>query len=398
MQMRKLPGIAGVLAVLVLGLNACVKDNVSTSTQYYTAEEYATLSAALDLPAEPIDYQVALPVHLTQQGLKAPIINNHKAALGRVLFYDKNLSQNKTVSCASCHKQELAFSDDKAFSEGFDGRHTKRNTLALAAAANFESSYGGDGNGGSFSGFSETVRFFWDERANSIMEQSRMTIQDDIEMGMPMHEVVARIQTIPHYQVLFRKAYGATGISEDRVLEAIREFLNSFVSVNSKFDEGLARTNDPFSDFDIFTSQENIGKRIYMENCASCHSHNLSTAVENLANNGLDAYYTDQGRALVTGVSQDEGIFKVPFLRNIALTGPYMHDGRFNTLEEVVEHYNSGIQNHPNLDFRLRDPFTLDSPKRLQLTDSQKQSLIAFLHTLTDEEFVADVRFMDPFR
>lgn len=396
MPKHKLPGLAGLLAVLILGLNACIKDNVSVNTQYYTPEEYAKLSAVLNLPEEPIDYRIALPVHLTQQGFRAPEISNHKAALGRVLFYDKNLSKNKAVSCASCHKQQLAFSDDKAFSEGFDGQHTKRNSLALAAVANFETSYGGDG--GSFSSFSETVRFFWDERANSLIEQSRLTIQDNIEMGMLMHEVVDRIKTMPHYQVLFKKAYGPTGITEDRVLEAIREFINSFVSVNSKFDEGLARNGDPFSDFDQFTALENTGKRIYMENCASCHSFNLSTAVENLANNGLDTYYSDQGRAAVTGVSQDEGMFKVPFLRNIALTGPYMHDGRFNTLEEVVEHYNSGIQDHPNLDFRLRDPFTLNGPKRMQLTESQKQALVAFLHTLTDEEFVADTRFGDPFK
>lgn len=384
------------LALLFFGLNACVKDKVSVSTQYYTPEEFAALSAVLDLPDEPIDYQVALPAHLNQQGLKAPVISNHKATLGRVLFYDTNLSKTKAVSCASCHKQELAFSDDKAFSEGFDGRHTKRNSIALAAAANFETSYNGGGDGFFFP--TETVRFFWDERASSILEQSRMTIQDDIEMGMSMPEVVDRIKSLPHYQVLFSKAFGSTGITEDHVLEALREFLNSFVSVDSKFDRGLARVGDPFTDFDIFTSQENSGKRIYMDNCASCHSFNHSSAVENLANNGLDLYYSDQGRAAITNNSQDEGVFKVPFLRNIALTGPYMHDGRFNTLEEVVAHYNSGIKNHPNLDFRLRDPFTLTGPKRMQLTPTQQQALIAFLHTLTDEEFVADVRFTNPFK
>lgn len=392
------PLTLSVFFILTLFLTSCLKDKVDVKQEFYTPEEYATLSAVVNLPSVPVNYQVQLPHHMVVNNAKAPVINSHKAALGRVLFYDKKLSQNKTVSCASCHRQELAFSDDKAFSEGFNGEHTHRNSLPLAAAANFESSYGG-GNGGFGIPF-EQVGFFWDDRAANIMEQSRLTIQDNIEMGMPLYQLVDRLRTEPYYQVLFKKAYGSNDseITQEKILESIQEFLNSFISVQSRFDKGLDRVGDPEADFDIFTAQENLGKSLFMKNCASCHTRDMSIAVKTLANNGLDMNYTDKGRGDITNNPGDEGRFKVPFLRNIALTGPYMHDGRFNSLEEVIEHYNSGIQDHPNLDLELKDPFTLATPKRLHLTDAQKQALIAFLNTLTDEEFVVNSKFSDPFK
>lgn len=395
MSLKSTSTIAAGLMALILALSACIKDQVNVANYFYSDEEFAVLSESLNLSNTPINYQVILPHHMVTRGVVAPIINSHKATLGRVLFYDTKLSQNKTVSCASCHKQELAFSDDKAFSEGFNGQHTRRNSLPLAAAANFSSSYGGGNN---FSSFSEKVFFFWDERAVNIMEQSRATIQDDIEMGMPLDQLASRLKGEPYYQILFRKAYGNSEITPDKILESIQEFLNAFVSVESRFDEGLSGADDPSINFPNYTDKENTGKRLFMENCASCHTADMSTAVENMANNGLDLNYTDRGRGAITNAAEDEGMFKVPFLRNVALTGPYMHDGRFTTLYDVVEHYNSGIKDHSNLDFRLRDPFTLDSPKRLNLSEYQKEAIVAFLGTLTDTNFVTDSRFSDPFK
>lgn len=394
MPLKSTTTIAVVLMALIITLNACIKDQVAITHHFYTDEEYATLSQTLNIANEPIDYKVSMPVHLQIRGLVAPDINSHKATLGRVLFYDKKLSQNQSVSCASCHKQELAFSDDKAFSEGFNGQHTRRNSLPLAAAANFASSYGGN----SFSSSSEKVFFFWDERAASIAEQSKATIQDDIEMGMPLSQLVDRLKGEPYYQILFRKAYGNSEVTSDKILESIQEFLNAFISVESRFDEGFSQVGDPSANFSNFTDKENTGKRLFMENCASCHTTDMAAAVENMANNGLDLSYTDKGRGEITQLGQDEGMFKVPFLRNVALTGPYMHDGRFATLYDVVEHYNSGIKDHPNLDFRLRDPFTLVSPKQLDLTAYQKEALVDFLNTLTDVNFAVNPRFTDPFK
>ena len=173
------------LLTLSLILSSCLKDEVNVQYTVYNEEDYTVLQQVLNIENDKIDYVVELPQHMTRLGMRSPNINNNKALLGRVLFYDKQLSKNLSVSCASCHKQELAFSDDKAFSEGFDGELTLRNSLALGSVANFESSYDG---GSSLSG--KTQQFFWDERAHSIQQQSSLTIEDNIEMGMSMNNLV----------------------------------------------------------------------------------------------------------------------------------------------------------------------------------------------------------------
>ncbi|MCO6479205.1 MAG: c-type cytochrome [Phaeodactylibacter sp.] len=389
--------ILALLLMLSISLASCVKDTVDVSYTTYSDEEYQAISAVLNLPNDRVDYEVKLPQHMLELGMAPPAINNAKATLGRVLFYDNKLSRNQKVNCSSCHHQELAFSDNKAFSEGFNGELTPRNSLALGSVANFKSSYeGGGGNG--IEPFSQPQFFFWDERAHSIAEQSAMTIQDDIEMGMNLHELSGRLAQEPHYRVLFSKAYNTEAVQPNMITDALQEFINSIVSTRTRFDEGLAAAkgdaNRPFSNF---TQQENLGKMLFIHNCSSCHGANMSISPEKLANNGLDVEYADKGVGAITGNPADNGKFKVPFLRNIALTGPYMHDGRFATLEEVVEHYNSGLQMHPNLDHRLRENHS-NNPKRLNLTNEEKAALVAFLKTLTDEELVTASRFEDPFK
>ena len=384
------------LLIISLALASCVKDSVEVRYTTYTDEEYQAISALLNLPNDRVDYEVRLPKHMLDLGMRPPNINNAKATLGRVLFYDKKLSRNEKVSCASCHHQELAFSDDKAFSEGFNGEVTLRNSLALGSVANFKSSY--EGGGGNGIAPSQRQFFFWDERAHTIAEQSTMTIQDDIEMGMDLDELAARLAEDAHYQVLFKKAFLIPNINPGMITEALQEFINAIVSTQSRFDEALAaEKGDTHRDFSRFTVQENHGKALFIQHCSSCHGDNMSISLEKLANNGLDEVYTDLGVGGVTNNPADIGKFKVPFLRNIALTGPYMHDGRFETLEEVIEHYNSGVNMHENLDHRLRTEDGM-SPRRLNLNDEEKAALVTFLETLTDNELVTASRFEDPFK
>ncbi len=382
------------LSFLVLGLlaTACIPDRADIQVQYYTPEELRTLQARLNLPAQVDEY-----------GFDFMPIANAKATLGRVLFYDKQLSRNNSVSCASCHRQDAAFSDTRAKSVGFNGQETKRNSIPLAASANFVTSYGGGSSsivanpGGVFPDL--RLGFLWDERARDLKEQSTLAITDPVEMGMNMVELSLKLSAEPHYAILFRKAYGDERISPDRITEALQEFLNSIVSVNSKFDRNLQMHGGvTSSNFSGFTHVENVGKNIYMVHCSGCHGRDMSTPVMRVANNGLDVVSEDKGVGGITGKASDMGLFKVPFLRNIALTAPYMHDGRFNTLEEVVEHYNSGVQMHPNLHPLLRSTVQPNQPKRLNLNAADKAALIAFLHTLTDDSTIRHSRFSDPFK
>lgn len=378
------------LAATVFIFSSCLKDKGEVTTVVYTQEQLQTLQKTLDLSDELIDYSVQLPEHIRDQGGSIPTINNHKALLGRVLFYDNKLSKNEAVNCSSCHLQEKAFSDVVAFSEGFDGELTKRNSLALGAVVNFEASYDNPGGSRSF--------FFWDERAHSISEQSVQTIQDDIEMGMGFEELVSRLSQEDYYEVLFQKAYGTSDISQARITDALEEFINSLASANSKFDQAVAANNgNHFSNLSGLTDQENLGKTLYSNNCSGCHGHDLVALSRSMANNGLDLEYEDKGRYEVSQHTGDKGVFKVPVLRNIELTAPYMHDGRFETLEEVVEHYSTGIKDHPNLDFQLKENFS-GEPRHMNFSDEEKEALVAFLKTLTDYEFIAEAKFSDPFK
>lgn len=397
MKIKTLSLSLGCLLAFSLLLVSCVEDRVDLTKVSYTDQEYAILSQYLNLPMARASFSVEFPKHMARNGAVVPEIDDAKATLGSVLFYDKQLSANNKVSCASCHKQSLAFSDDVAFSEGFMGRLTKRNSQPLASTPNFESSY----NGGSSSAFFPGMQagFFWDERAHSIAEQSKITLEDDIEMGVNIYELADKLEEIPYYQVLFSKAYGTTEVNPSKITDALEVFINSFVSVSSPFDEGLNRQNTPFVDFLNFSQQENLGKTLFNTHCSNCHASDFTSLVETVANNGLDLEYEDKGLGARTNLEYDNGRFKVPFLRNVALTAPYMHDGRFATLAEVIDHYSEGIQDHPNLDVRLRDRFdTQAGPIRLNFSDEEKAALVAFLHTVTDHKFTQDERFADPFK
>jgi len=379
---------------LVLLAGACKSD---FNYYYYSKEESELLAQYLNLEALPEDYSVQLPAHLSNAGLFARPVERDKAVLGRVLFYDKKLSKDGTVSCASCHKQELAFSDDKALSEGVYDRSTARNSIALGSVANFSAYYGTDING------SNAIRFFWDNRAETAADQSRGSMTDANEMDMEMHEITAMVEGLPYYQPLFSKAFGDNVVTQDRVLEAVANFINAMGSYQSKFDAEASKntptSNSNFAqyanDFGGFTAAENRGKTLYNLNCASCHSGNMGRPILQLANNGLDSNPIDQGVGQITGINAENGSFKVPTLRNIALTGPYMHDGRFASLSDVVDFYSTGIQNHAFLHATLKSG---GQPKRMNFTADQKTDLIAFLNTLTDNHLLTANRFSNPFK
>lgn len=365
---------------------------------YYSEEDSKLLAEYLNLPERPFDYAITFPQHLSNVGLFPRPSEFNKATLGRVLFYDKKLSKDGTIACASCHKQDLGFADNVAYSRGVSDRSTARNSFALSSVANFSAYYGTDLNGYS------AIRFFWDNRAETAAAQSRGSLTNPREMDMTMQEVANVVATQPYYKPLFKKAFGDVPVTEDLVLEAIANFVNAMGSFNSKFDaqannQSINYLSNAYvfpNSFAGFTSQENEGKQLYNTNCASCHSGNMGRPVLQFANNGLDLDTSgDEGVGGVSNIVSEKGAFKVPTLRNVALTAPYMHDGRFKTLDEVLEHYSHGIQNHPNLSADLKSG---GQPVKMNFTDSQKQALIAFLNTLTDNSLLASEQFSDPFK
>ena len=392
MQLNKLFNHSAILLGAVLMLSSCQKESTAVD---YTANEYEELSKSLNLPGELHNYIVDVPEHINAGAffLIAPIqLNkaNHTATLGRVLFYDELLSRNGTVSCGSCHVQTAGFAHNEALSEGFDGETGTRNSLALGTTAmGLTTSYGGSTEGEALAGFS------WDDSVHSMEEQTQAAIENPSEMGMTMEAIVERVKSIAYYDILFRKAFGENEINEENLLKAITQFVNAISSNESRFDEGMNQTLNVNEDFANYTASENLGKSLYNTNCASCHGAKHDFTVKAVANNGLDQVYTDQGKGAKTGNSSDMAIFKVPFLRNIGLSGPYMHDGRFASLEEVVDFYSENVKEHLNLSPELRE--SNGQVKKMNFTEVQKTALVAYMETLTDQEMIKDEKFSIPF-
>jgi cytochrome c peroxidase len=372
--------IIAAVAATFLFVNACQKD----TPQYETDN--------LKLPAIVDSYKA--PSEFT--GLVAANPQTDAGAtLGRVLFYDKKLSLTNTISCGSCHHQARGFADAGATSEGFKGERTTRNAMALANAG-IDASY------------------FWDTRTKTLEDLVLQPVGNHIEMGLDNTEnLVKKLQRTPYYANLFQKAFGTADINRERISMAMAQFLRSMVSNQSKFDQANLTKN-----FASLTTEENRGRDLFFNqlHCTGCHSGNGFNGRGNAQNIGLDVAYQDNGVGKITGEKQN-GVFKVPTLRNVELTGPYMHDGRFKTLEEVVEHYNSGVKQHQNLSFFLNGFSWVGNGgsiqtqgcwscglgqfggtfKPLQMTDGDKKSLVAFLKTLTDKSFVTAEKFSNPF-
>jgi len=371
-----------------------VAKEVTMPNQFFRAcydsaqqEILSTVENALHLPATSFNYAApVLPPGFSVNPILAqdntPLNNlttDSGATLGRVLFYDKRLSTNQTVSCSSCHQQAYGFSDPRQFSVGFSGGLTGRNSMGLSHARWYQRRH-----------------FFWDERANTLEDQVLQPIQNPTEMGMTLDALTNRLAGEPFYTNLFTKTFGSTVITSERISRALAQFVRSIVSVQSKYDVGVS------NNFASFTPQENQGRQIFFGpgGCAACHGTDNFTPGPALNNNGLEFPYVDLGVGGITGHPADNGKFKAPSLRNIELTAPYMHDGRFTNLEQVVEFYNSGVVDNPNLSPPLRNPPgspNAGQPRRLNLTPQQKAALVAFLKTLTDPNLATNEKYSDPF-
>ncbi|MCS6991992.1 MAG: cytochrome-c peroxidase [Chitinophagales bacterium] len=290
--------------------------------------------------------------------------------LGRRLFYDTRLSADGSMSCASCHQQQYSFDDNRAFSIGVDGTVGKRNAMPLINLAWSKS-------------------FFWDGRRPSLELQAHDPVVSPSELKNTWPQVVARLQADPEIVERFFRAFGSRSIDSTLIVKAIAQFERTLISFNSRYDRYVYQ-NDTLA----LTEQERRGYQIFLNEglCNHCHTEPLFTD-QAFRNNGLDAVPADAGRGGVTGNPADFGTFKVPTLRNIALTAPYMHDGRFQTLEEVVQHYSDGIVPHsPNLDVHLQGVGT-----GVALTAQQQADLVAFLRALTDSTFISNTAFQNPY-
>ncbi len=346
----------------------------------------------VELPPEEEAFELNAPVYFGEFNNRIPEDNpmtEKGFQLGRMLFYETKLSGDNSMSCGSCHEQKKAFTDGLAVSEGITGESGKVSAMSLVNML-----------------WSE--KFTWVGAMPSLEIQSLEPITNPIEMHSSLEDAVAKLED-DGYSELFAGVFGTPEINQDRIAKALSQFQRALISSNSKYDQKLRGEYQP-------TQQELRGEQLFFThpipgqlrggNCGDCHLGPLTSgAIDGLQgfhNNGLDNdEEMDEGLMSVSGKPGDKGRFKTPSLRNIALTAPYMHDGRFATLEEVIEHYDNGIHQSSTLDVLIiegsnENQASGDQPQ-LFLSDQEKADIIAFLHMLTDEEFINNPKFSNPF-
>lgn len=332
---------------------------------------------------EPTPYQLEIPSHFPQ--MQIPEDNPmtvEGVELGRLLFYEKKLSGDNSISCASCHAPSSAFSDPSQFSTGIDGIEGRRNSMALINL-----------------GWNDF--FFWDGRAKTLEEQILMPVEDPIEMHETWPRAMSKLKGDPTYRNWFYKAFNTENADSTHAAKAIAQFLRTMISGKSKFDvmykyeNNLPLSASEQSIYNSITLSEWGGYDLFRSlngaDCFHCHNGPLMQ-VKKFSNNGLDATFTDLGRGEVTGNSNDNGKFKVPTLRNIEFSAPYMHDGRLATLDDVINHYSHFIQISPTIDPLIE----FASQGGVQLDAQEKDLIKQFLLTLSDEEFINNPAFKAP--
>ncbi|MDP5171625.1 MAG: c-type cytochrome [Bacteroidia bacterium] len=339
------------LAVMVFFVSCCEKDP--------------------PIEADLLPMEIEVPAHF--RAIEIPANNEltpAKVALGKRLFFDPILSIDSTVSCGSCHIASSAFADPRRFSLGFEGRKSTRQSMAIMNLAYARS-------------------LFWDGRSTTLESQVIDPILNPLEMANDTATVMARLENHPYYKEEFKRVFGDPVLRFSQVEMAIANFERTMVSANSKYDKFVAAGFDST----LFTPAEWRGYKLYFTEeigvnhaeCFHCHGgFNLDETTGAFRSNGLDQFYDDLGRANVTQNNKDIGKFKVPSLRNIEYSAPYMHDGRFNTLEEVVAHYASGGQKNVN-----QDPLI----NNIRLTEQEQADVVAFLKTFSDPDFITNPEF-----
>ena len=353
-----------------------------------------------DFPVEPpLDYQSKAPSYVQLDNRIGAAIDDKKATLGRVLFYDKNLSFNNSIACASCHQQTAAFGDTSSRSIGLDGGLTGRQSMRLANLR-----------------FSSEGKMFWDERAISLNDQVTQPIQDHIEMGFSglqgqpgMNSLLTKLDSIPYYNELFSWAFGNKSASEAFIAEALTDFVSSIESFDSKYDQGVQTSgtiNGPFSNF---TVEENHGLELFLTpaqlnssgirtgggiGCAGCHSPPEFSIGAGIHNNGVDHVAGDPSGFDTTNT-------KSPSLRDVLNSSgtpntPMMHTGDFLEFTTIIEHYNEVI---PDVNNTTMDPRLAKGPSvvKMELTTSEREDLESFVMTLTGSALYSDVRWSSPF-
>lgn len=303
-------------------------------------------------------------------GFPAPVYNfqnnpisSSGFSLGRKLFYDPILSRDSTISCGSCHQQFVAFAHaDHTLSHGINGLLGTRNSPALFNIAWFPN-------------------FMWDGGVNHLEVQPLAPISNPVEMDETIANVIVKLQRNLTYQAMFEAAFGTDSVTTQLTMKALAQFMGTMISANSKYDKYREGTG-------TLSANELNGLQLFRVHCESCHAEPLLTDMQ-FRNNGLDSVFKkDPGRARITNLPQDSGLFRVPSLRNITLTHPYMHDGRFQNLGQVLDHYISGIVQSATLDPLL-------STGTIPLNAQEKSDIISFLETLTDQKFISDKRFKE---
>ena len=348
MQLKK-TGVFAILFLLLIGFQQCSKKDSAV----------ADTVPQPSLPASPYDYLAAYPTYLQNAMAlndNTPANNqltNDGATLGRVLFYDKHLSKNNTISCGSCHKPAGSFTDNLQFSKGFEGGFTTRNSMPLLNVR-----------------FYKSGKMFWDERSLTLEDQVLQPIQNHVEMGLTISELVSKVAALSYYPALFQKAFGSTQIDSVRISKALAQFVRSIIPYQSKYD--LVKQN-----LAVFTAAEQTGEQLFLNatppppapqaTCAGCHAAPLFITSEPVAPFGL----LDPADAGINNT----GNFKIGSLRNIALTAPYFHNGSVASLQALLT---SNIPAH-------------------RVAPQDVQNILAFLQTLTDQVTVSEARFSDPF-
>ena len=338
------PTHRGLLPWLCLLLFACEREQAGPATDPYAFVAPAHFpEVAYDFERNPV----------TEAGFR----------LGKELFEDPRLSRDGSVSCSSCHQQVTAFADPQhRLSVGAGGRAGTRNAPGL-----FNLAFRRD--------------FMWDGGVVHLDFAGLPAIESEVEMDTELETIVDYLRNHAGYRAAFREAFGRDTVTSGLFFQALSQYQAMLVSDRSKYDDVFTGRYDA-----VFSDVEAAGEQLFTEHCAGCHAGTLQTD-NSFRNNGLDGEWkTDEGRMRITEDAAHRGRFRVPSLRNVARTPPYMHDGRFATLEEVLDHYVGGIQPSSTLDPALAEG-------GIELTEREKESIIAFLHTLTDWEFLADPRF-----